>query len=67
MLKRTREFGAKQTTKGRKQHTSGLLTDQITQKKSVVVFGGMTREEQILNSVEMLSLPIEDNKWEKGN
>ena len=53
-------------TEARYLHTSGLLTDQITQKKSVVIFGGQ-KDFKILNSVEMLSLPIEDNKWEKGN
>ena len=58
-------------TEARHSHTAGLITDQITLKKSVVVFGGGTpfnTGNQILNSVEMLSLPIEDNSmWQPGN
>ena len=51
----------------RYQHTAGLITDQITLKKSVVVVGGRTTAGQILNSVEMLSLPLEDNSmWQPG-
>ena len=54
-------------TEARNYHTAGLITDQITLKKSVVVFGGRTTGD-ILNSVEMLSLPLEDNSmWQPGN
>ena len=55
-------------TEPRAYHTAGLITDQITLKKSVVVFGGGSYGYQVLNSVEMLSLPIEDNSmWQPGN
>ena len=42
-------------------HTSGLITDQITQKKSVVVVGGRTTGNQVLTSIEILPLPMPDN------
>jgi len=48
-------------------HTAGFVIDQITQRKSVVVFGGRSNGDQLLNSVEMLSLPIEGNMWQPGN
>ncbi len=54
-------------TTPRMYHTAGLVTDQINQRKSVVVFGGLTNGYQLLNSVEMLSLPIEGNMWQPGN
>ena len=46
---------------GRVYHTSGLVTDQVTQKKSVVVVGGRTTGSQILTSIEILPLPMPDN------
>ena len=51
-------------------HTSGLITDQITQKKSVVVVGGETTGDQVLTSIEILPLPLPmpdtltDGKWQ---
>ena len=51
-------------------HTSGLITDQITQKKSVVVVGGRTTGFQILTSIEILPLPLPmpdkltDGQWQ---
>ena len=51
-------------------HTSGLITDQITQKKSVVVVGGQTDGNQVLTSIEILPLPLPmpdnltDGQWQ---
>ena len=51
-------------------HTSGLITDQITQKKSVVVVGGETTGDQVLTSIEILPLPLPmpdnltDGQWQ---
>ena len=51
-------------------HTSGLITDQITQKKSVVVVGGLTTGRQVLTSIEILPLPLPmpdnltDGQWQ---
>ena len=58
-------------------HTSGLITDQITQKKSVVVVGGKTTSsiqhpeaDQVLTSIEILPLPLPmpdtltDGQWQ---
>ena len=53
-------------------HTSGLITDQITQKKSVVVVGGQTNGYQVLTSIEILPLPLPmpdnltDGQWQTG-
>ena len=44
----------------RHDHTSGLITDQITQKKSVVVVGGINSGGQVLTSIEILPLPMPD-------
>ena len=54
-------------TEARRSHTAGLITDQITLKKSVVYVGGVAFNEG-LNSVEMLPLPLKDNSmWQPGN
>ena len=45
-------------------HASALITDKITKKKSVVVFGGHSGS-QYLNSVEMLALP-NLTQWQPG-
>ena len=52
---------------GRFWHTAGVIIDQITKKKSVIVVGGRNRNGHF-NSVEMLSLPIEANItiWQPG-
>ena len=53
-------------------HTSGILTDQITLKKSVVVVGGFNRT-HALKTVEFLTLPIPvkgtdaEWQWQPGN
>ena len=46
-------------------HTAGLITDQITRKKSVVIAGGL-KGLNALSSVELLSLPIGNSEWTKG-
>ena len=53
-------------------HASGILTDQITLKKSVVVVGGINRTHD-LKTVEFLTLPIPvkgtdaEWQWQPGN
>ena len=55
-------------------HTSGILIDQITLKKSVVVVGGGNRNRTIyLKTVEFITLPIPGKgsdaewQWQPGN
>ena len=56
----------------RNAHASGILTDQITLKKSVVVAGGENMT-HYLNTVEFLTLPIPVNgidaewQWQSGD
>ena len=56
----------------RYDHASGILTDQITLKKSVVVVGGKNRTHS-LKTVEFLTLPIPvkgtdaEWQWQPGN
>ena len=49
-------------SQGRYDHASGLLTDNITQEKFLVVTGGWSSDDNVL----MSTLFLVKNRWLKG-